>query len=351
MKKLSFFKNLKEETGSVLVLVAAAMVALLGLSAIVIDGGRLYYEKSKLQKAVDAAVLAGAPHVLNQSTDVVKEVVKKYIKNNGMSDFSLTDFQITHDKNRLHVEAQTGVALTFARVIGFSNQDVRAAATVELSALVSHKGKGLIPLGINVTKFEDFEKEEELTLKFEDFDSSKDPGWFGPLLFEPVEYLEEEKEEGEAGQFRAAIRTGSKYPIKVGDILEVADGVKHGPTIQGFKGKGNELNGLFGTCTDDPDWIEDVEDVNQYLEDTENTDCHNRLVIVPVYEPHTYENTEKDKKVIDVEVLGFATIFITEVQEKGEKATVRGVFMDYAVSGEGSKNVPEYGAYTFRLIE
>jgi len=50
----------KDETGSVLLIVASAMVFLLGISAIAIDMANLYMARSQTQRAADAGALAGA---------------------------------------------------------------------------------------------------------------------------------------------------------------------------------------------------------------------------------------------------------------------------------------------------
>ena len=50
----------KEQKGAVKILVALSMFMLIGFTAFVVDVGSLYYEKSSLQKSLDAAVLGGA---------------------------------------------------------------------------------------------------------------------------------------------------------------------------------------------------------------------------------------------------------------------------------------------------
>lgn len=338
-KFLLFLKKLqRNEHGSVFVLVAISLVALVGFSAMVIDGGRLFYQKNHLQKAVDAAVLAAAPYVLYESESKIEEIVNQFIQDNGVKDYTLTNVDIAADKSSLFVKAKSNVPFTFAKVLSFSDADVPAKAKVELTTLSGYQGQGIIPLGINLKKYKEFKKGELLTLKFEDFEEDE-PGWYGALLFEPAEDAG-----GGADQFRAAIRSGSKEEIKIGDILEVKDGVNHGPTVQGF-------DDLFGSCDTFAQPVNSAEDVYQFLDSNENPDCNKRLVVVPIYEPHTYNNQNQQKKVVDVKITGFATMFITKVVQQGGKATVHGIFLNYAVSGGGSSSPPNYGAYTFRLVE
>jgi Flp pilus assembly protein TadG len=56
------------ETGQALVLVAVAMVALVGMAALVIDGGSWYQAQRHLQTSADAAALAGAQDLPDESS-------------------------------------------------------------------------------------------------------------------------------------------------------------------------------------------------------------------------------------------------------------------------------------------
>mgnify|MGYP000935714711 FL=1 len=58
MKQVSW-RIMKNEKGSVIIIVAAAMVLLLGIAALVVDVGVLFYSKVALSNAADAAALAG----------------------------------------------------------------------------------------------------------------------------------------------------------------------------------------------------------------------------------------------------------------------------------------------------
>ena len=83
MKRYMERLNLKDESGATVVIVALFMVVLLGFAALAIDGGRLYLEKSELQKALDAAVLAGAQEfeLTKQSIDSNRYSTKKWFYN------------------------------------------------------------------------------------------------------------------------------------------------------------------------------------------------------------------------------------------------------------------------------
>jgi hypothetical protein len=70
MIPIKLFKNLmSNEGGSVLYIVACLLVVILGMTALVVDIGMLYRERSILQKTVDAATLAGVQYLYGQSND------------------------------------------------------------------------------------------------------------------------------------------------------------------------------------------------------------------------------------------------------------------------------------------
>ena len=51
------------ERGQILVLLVLAMIGMLGLTALAVDGGMVYADRRYMQSAADAATLAGAGRV------------------------------------------------------------------------------------------------------------------------------------------------------------------------------------------------------------------------------------------------------------------------------------------------
>ena len=52
--------RISDDRGAMTVLLAVSLVALLGLTGLVVDGGRAYADRRAVQNAADAAALAGA---------------------------------------------------------------------------------------------------------------------------------------------------------------------------------------------------------------------------------------------------------------------------------------------------
>lgn len=100
-KKTKF--NLKDEQGAVTIMVALMIVVLLGFTALTVDVGLAYHNKSMLQNATDSAALA-IVNTIGSSVDdknanlsgamsmAVKQETEKYFVNNNIHDFK-------YDKN------------------------------------------------------------------------------------------------------------------------------------------------------------------------------------------------------------------------------------------------------------
>src|SRR5581483_11888399 len=77
------FRN--DESGFVAVLVALSLVVLVGFSAMVIDSGVLFVNRTQIQKAVDAAALAGAYDLAPGSAGNKDADAKTYAGYNGVA--------------------------------------------------------------------------------------------------------------------------------------------------------------------------------------------------------------------------------------------------------------------------
>jgi Flp pilus assembly protein TadG len=124
VKKRAFFpaaRLARREDGAVLVVVALTMAVLLGFSALVIDMGALYLEKSRLQSALDAAALAGAQEL--PDTAGAASAARKYYAANGCDAAGLS---VTFpDAETITCSGEQTVQTTFARVLGVERTSTR----------------------------------------------------------------------------------------------------------------------------------------------------------------------------------------------------------------------------------
>jgi hypothetical protein len=114
--------------GVVLFLVTSLIVA-----ALIVDVSYLYWVRADLQKAADAAALAGAAQL--PYTDASRQKALEYAAANGYTDgFNGVSIITTPFANRYRVEIRRPVTLFFGWVIGFSQRSVSAAAVAEFQA-------------------------------------------------------------------------------------------------------------------------------------------------------------------------------------------------------------------------
>ena len=65
---------LLNERGQTLVIIALFMVAVVGMAALVLDGGHAYAQRRRMQNAADAGALAGARELAGGGSEVQAEI-------------------------------------------------------------------------------------------------------------------------------------------------------------------------------------------------------------------------------------------------------------------------------------
>lgn len=141
----------KNESGGVLILVAFLIVALLGMTALVIDVGYLYQGRRDMVNAADGAALAGAQELIfNDNWGEVESYSENYANSNYDSDIGLVTATVL-DSNTIEVITGKTVDFTFARVLGFNSSDVPARAVAINAPLV--RMKGLVPVAFREDEY------------------------------------------------------------------------------------------------------------------------------------------------------------------------------------------------------
>lgn len=131
------------ERGAVSVLVAILMVTLLGFTAIAVDVGMLYAEKTQLRNGADAAAFAIAQKCARNLNDVdcsTTSALAGSLANSNAGDGASNIKSLVLDKTAGTVTVTAGaqeagkepnrVSLFFARAMGFNDAEVTAGATV-----------------------------------------------------------------------------------------------------------------------------------------------------------------------------------------------------------------------------
>lgn len=113
MKK--FFAYLKKEDGAVAIIMAVAMVALLGFTAFAVDVGMVNAEKSEFQTACDSAALAAGYDL--PDTAKATQTAQTYIEKNG---FEKKDITVTfeEDDQKIVVSGSKQMTAMFGKALG-----------------------------------------------------------------------------------------------------------------------------------------------------------------------------------------------------------------------------------------
>lgn len=283
---------LKEQRGSVTLLVALAMVALLGFAALVVDVGLMYWTRAQLATEADSAALAGGSE-LPAGVYQADAAARDYTARNGGDS---VDLIVDGGGTSLTVNVTRTINLLFAQVFGYKTRDVTATATAAISSVGG--ANGAAPLG----------------MPQEEFNSTK----------------------------RYELKTGSGGSQR-GNFQALALDDKTGANIYGK----NLQYGYDGTLTVGQDVATEpgnkVGDTRTAIEDRIARD--DRILIVPIIDPQGY----KDAKGRDmVKIVGFAAFYI---DSEGGNGQVYGYFRGYASGHAIAGNGPNYGLYSLRLSQ
>lgn len=303
MGRLNYSERLlKEQSGAALILVALSMFMIFSFAAMVVDVGSLYVEKSRLQKALDAAVLGGG-QVLKVSRTEAKSVGISLAKENG---FSVRPDEVTTGDDFIEIHKTVNKNLTFARVLGIHSAEVSAFARAELQGSLQ-KGKGVIPVGLDKT---DYKKGALYALN--DKPGQGNSGNYGYLAIDG----------NGANVLGTGIKYGSQKTVEVGKNVLSEPGQNWGKVEEGFEYRVEEDRKNNPKCSS--------------YEKADKT-CK-RVVIVPLVDDFKNGRSE-------VEVLGFAAFWIDSIH----KHEINGRFIEI-VSGGTFGPGEDYGIHGVKLV-
>ena len=143
VKRLTLPQAFRDDRGSVMVVVALAMTALLSMVALAVDLGMLFTARGEAQRVADSAALAGAGSFLEMwdNEDRARDVAIEYgalntVRAEGV-EILPEDVEIDMSTHRVTVTVRrtadrgSAIATWFARVFGVEEVDVAARATAE----------------------------------------------------------------------------------------------------------------------------------------------------------------------------------------------------------------------------
>ena len=207
----------RNERGAVTYLVAGALVAVMGFGALVLDAGRLYIERLHLQTVAEAAALAGAGRLPDNPQNAYAQalaMVHAHLDQAGVD----AEIDIAPDAQTIRVELHTDVDMTLARVLGFPQREVAAAAAARVAKVGGVSGA--VPLGVLE---QNFGIGEEYDLKVGSGQSQC--GNFQALALGGKG----------ASTYRQNLRDGYDDWLYVGDTVPTEPGNVSNPTRQGLQ--------------------------------------------------------------------------------------------------------------------
>lgn len=308
---------LKDEQGAVLVFTALALVALLGVTALVTDVGLLYSSRSKLINAADAAALAGSQELPGDPAGAC-DVARDYLQANGV-DSGAAQIEVGVDNCSLTVHPRRSVSLLFARVLGFYEQEVEAAATAAVLPLTA--AKGVVPFCIeeqNLVYGEEYVLKEGAGKGAAEELEGSYHGWYGALDLD-------EHQGGGAKDYEERVKSGFEDELRVGDLLFIEAGNMSGPTTKGVAYR-------IGLCNKGCSF------------DSFHRGCP-RLVVIPII--RVVDRQGGHPKTVCIQ--GFAAFFLERVEGQGADNSVVGRFVETVSAGEADEG-NNYGLYGVRLI-
>lgn len=297
---------LKSERGAAILIVAAALVALLGFGALVIDVGVLYIHRERLSNAADAAALAGAQFLPDEPATALS-TAEHYAVQNGIRAEEFT-VDIGSDVHSITVDAQRQVSLSLAKVIGFADATVTGHAKAQTGG--ADEVSGVAPLGVPDQTF-DYGRLYSLKVASD----ASETGNFGALALGAPG----------ADTYEDNLRYGYKEWLEIGDSVYTETGNISNPTVRAidYRVSGHE------SCT-----------FNNY--------CLNcpRVIIVPVYD----HMGGFDGKSL-VKIVGFAAFFLEGTTGQGVNCCVNGYFIKAFAGNARGNGGSDYGLRSVKLVE
>lgn len=320
-----------KQDGSIAVITALSMVALIGFSALVLDLGMSCDEASKLQNALDSAALAAAQELPADSTASPNwaEAQNEAVLFAGANHLAITadDIQPVYKDNvtgnpiiGIRVTKSMDVEYNFAKVFGIRSGTITRTSSAGLSPAGGITGA--IPLSISASGLSNAIAADAVTGLIIKCSSNADDigidctgvsGWFGALRFDG----------SGASTYSNLLAYGYRGVLRVGQILEMENGNMSGPTLDGFTTRYNQC---ISGCTAD------------HFE----PNCP-RLVYIPVVD--VISNSQ-------VRIVAFAAFFLEGCGGNGNNSYIKATYLKGAVLPNAAAGGigQDFGLYVSKLF-
>jgi Flp pilus assembly protein TadG len=246
--------------GQIFVMYAVAATAMLGAVAMGTDVAIMYFNWASMQRAVDAAALAGA-NFLPEDTSTASSKATSYATLNGLAGAEVATPTFNAPTNdSITVTASRTVPYYFAKVLGLTNQLIKVTATAQVPASVSCVGCASYgprsqPTGgasdSGGTQCADTGSCQLIPIGLD---------WTTPFVTgSPVTFNQASVGAGNwdlialggtgGSNFRTNLANGFSGPVAIGDFITTEPGKKKGPITQGFQDRIDQAASIDPTGT------------------------------------------------------------------------------------------------------
>jgi von Willebrand factor type A domain/Putative Flp pilus-assembly TadE/G-like len=326
-----------KQKGQSLLIIAAAIVTFLALTAVVVDAGNDYVQRRQLQNSMDAGAVAGAIKIgLAGSTNGdVADAVTSYVTANGTNPNLVTTYYTVEDNSGNNIVVRTGAVATYGRsnpvpttltvngssypvagvqvegtrtfntyfagVVGFPQLSVPGSSAAYINKGVCN-ASGLFPLALNNTTFNWVNGIPDIHYE------QTDPSYTYQIY---------EKQSGQAnqpGNFGWLTWNGDSSSSTLAYNIQ--------NTINNASGSwlvGNNIPGSSGNSG-----TSSVNTATQWYID------HNVPVIIPIF-----DTTSSNGSNTLYHVVGFAKFHIVSIDTTGNPKSIKGKFQSFESASDG----------------
>lgn len=222
-------------SGQIMVILALALAALIGVAALGVDAFYLYWNKNQLQNGTDAAALAGATYLSDLRlvngnsacaySTTAQNAACTYALSNKIKLSEIQSIVVDQSNNTVTVSARRMIGALFGKVVGIKEYKATATSVAALRGLQS--ASRLIPVGLSYLTSYEYGQAISIHLPAHSEANCGAGCWQGLALHSV--------NNGDVGgsAFRENLGYGCDCTVSVGDVLTGEPGAKSGPTSEG----------------------------------------------------------------------------------------------------------------------
>ena len=143
------WRQKREEQGQALVVFVLFLFVIIGMVALVVDGGYAYAQRRRMQYAADAAAMAGVRAMAMHASDAaIDREVARFATSNGADTYTWTRV----NNSTIRVQVSHRFPTFFAAAVGIDHMTARAVAEARASGV--RATGNLLPIAVRVFPFQ-----------------------------------------------------------------------------------------------------------------------------------------------------------------------------------------------------